>query len=236
MKTNPVTQMIRVLSLFLLWGYHHQAAAQNNIGIHGQYGMSDVEVNGLGVLDLVDPWIKPIHQFTAGLTYERELGRQVSVLTGAQYASRGFGMREDFNIQVFGLDLPVGARIDTRLEYLEVPLQLKYKIGHGGVSPYVKGGLSAGYALSGKIQPKVDALISWKLPAININLENDLYNRFDLSALAGAGISIPTNDIGSIQLEINYRHSLNDMFLDNITDVRIKTNGWTAGIGYSIRF
>jgi hypothetical protein len=60
-------------------------------------------------------------------------------------------------------------------------------------------------------------------------MENDLYNRFDISAMGSAGISIPTNDIGSIQFEINYRHSLNDMFQDNITDIRIKSNGIGAG-------
>jgi hypothetical protein len=82
----------------------------------------------------------------------------------------------------------------------------------------------------------VNAIISWNLPAININLENDMYNRWDVSALVGAGLQIPTNDIGAVNIEVNYRHSLNDMFLDNITDIRIKSHGISAGIGYTMRF
>jgi hypothetical protein len=135
-----------------------------------------------------------------------------------------------------GLDLPIGASLETRLNYLEVPMMLKYNITEEGIRPYIKAGVSAGYALDGKITPKIDALISWKLPAIDIPLENDMYNRFDISAIAGAGVSIPVHATGSIHFEATYRQSLNDMFLDNITNIRIKSHGLAAGIGYSVRF
>jgi opacity protein-like surface antigen len=236
MKTNVVFRLAVALAVLLSAGMHHNAQAQNTIGVHGQVGMSDIEVNGLGILDVVDPWIKPIVQYSAGITYERALGQHFSLATGAQYTSRGFTIKEDLNVDVFGLDLPVGAQVDTRLQYLEVPLQLKYYIGQGGLAPYIKAGGSAAYALDGKLQPKVNAIISWNLPAININLENDMYNRLDVSAMVGAGLQIPTNDIGAINIEVNYRHSLNDMFLDNITDIRIKSHGVSAGIGYTMRF
>jgi hypothetical protein len=49
-------------------------------------------------------------------------------------------------------------------------------------------------------------------------------------------VDIPTNANSSIKVEVNYRHSLNDMFLDNITDIRIKSHGLSAGIGYTLRF
>ncbi|HJW28181.1 MAG TPA: porin family protein, partial [Saprospiraceae bacterium] len=199
-------------------------------------GPSNFEVNGLGVLDLIDPYMKPITQYAVGLQYEKQLSRQFSMVTGARYASRGFGLREDMNVNLFGLDLPVGARVDTRVNYAEVPLAFQYHFTEKGISPYIKVGATAAYALNGKIQPKIDAIISWKLPAIDINLNDNVYNRWDIAATAGAGISIPTNDIGSLQLEVNYRHSLNDMFLDKITDIRIKSQGFTAGIGYTMRF
>ncbi len=198
--------------------------------------MSTIEVNGLGVLDIVDPYLHALPQYSVGLTYERAWSPQWSLVTGASYATRGFSAREDVAVNLFGLDLPFGARLNTRLDYVEIPVQVKYSFSTSGVTPYIKAGMSAGYALQGKIHPRVDAIISWSLPAININLENDLYNRWDVAALAGAGVQIPTNDIGALLLEVNYRHSLNDLFLDRLTDVRIKTHGWSAGIGYTIRF
>ncbi|MEP6647608.1 MAG: porin family protein, partial [Saprospiraceae bacterium] len=198
--------------------------AQSKITAFGSYGISDIQVSGLGILDLLDPYIKPIAQYTAGIQYEKAVGNHIALITGAQYTSRGFTAKEDFNVHVFGLDLPIGARIDTRLQYVEVPLMLKYSIGDKGISPYIKAGASTAYAVSGKFTPKVDAIITWKLPSININLDNNMYNRFDVSAVVGAGVDIPTNETSSIQFDINYRHSLNDMFLDKITDIRIKSH------------
>jgi len=236
MKTNVVIRKISWFLCLALIGMSGAMQAQNKIGVSALVGSSNIEVNGLGVLDLLDPYIKSIPQYNMGLVYERQFNRQWSVVTGAQYSSRGFGVREDANINLFGIELPVGAKVNTRLDYLEVPVAIQYNITKTGVTPYLKAGISTGYALHGKIQPTVNAIISWKLPPIDINLNNDLYNRWDVSAIASAGISIPTNDVGSLQLEVNYRHSLNDMFLDNITDIRIKSNGISAGIGYTMRF
>lgn len=236
MTTNLSTRNLSTAAIFCAVSFYQTLMAQSSVSVYGSAGPTNVEVNGLGILDAIDPYIKPITQYTAGIQYEKYFSRNLALVTGAQYSSRGFGAREQFNIPVFGLDLPVGASLETRLQYIEVPLMLKYNLTERGVIPYIKAGATGGYAVSGKITPKIHALIDWNLPSINLNLDNDLYNRFDLSAVAGAGISIPTNEFGSISLEATYRHSLNDMFLDNITDVRIKTHGIAFGIGYSVNF
>ena len=214
----------------------YTANAQTSITAFGSVGVSNVEVSGLGLLDLVDPFIKPITQYTAGIQYEKSFNPNFSVVSGAQFTSRGFGMKEDINVDLFGLDLPVGASIETRLSYIEVPVTLKYAFGEGGVQPYIKAGASTAYAVDGKIQPKVNAIITWKLPAININLQNDMYNRLDVSGVVGAGVDLPVGETGAIKFEANYRHSLNDMFLDKITDIKIKSHGLSASLGYTMRF
>ena len=236
MTTNLSTKNLSTAAIFFAVSFYQTVLAQSSVNVYGSMGPTNVEVSGLGILDVVDPYIKAINQYTAGIQYEKYFSRNLAVVTGAQYSSRGFGAREQFNIPVFGLDLPVGASLETRLQYIEVPLMLKYNLADRGVIPYIKAGATGGYAVSGKITPKIHALIDWNLPSININLDNNLYNRFDLSAVAGAGVSIPTNEFGAITMEATYRHSLNDMFLDNITDVRIKTHGLSFGIGYSVSF
>ena len=236
MTTLQTTLQKITMAVAIMMSMFQMTTAQTKITAFGSAGISDIQVNGLGLLDLVDPFIKPIAQYTAGIQYEREFNSNFSFVTGAQYTTRGFTAKEDFNIDLFGLDLPVGARIDTRLQYIEVPVALKYTFGEDGVTPYIKGGVSTAYAIDGKLVPKVDAIITWKLPAININLENDMYNRLDLSGIVGAGMNLPISETGSIQFEVNYRHSLNDMFLDKITDIRIKSHGLSAGLGYTMRF
>lgn len=237
MKTNVVDRMYHMsLALVSLCFLSLEADAQNRIGIIAQAGPTEVEVNGLGAFDVVSPFIKPIAQYTAGIQYERQLNAHWSLITGAQYTSRGFGIREQTDINLFGLDIPVGGSIETRLQYIEVPLAIQYELPSQGVAPFIEAGVSGAYALDGKIQPRVNAIISWKLPAIPLDLEDDIYNRLDVSAHAGVGLRIPTNDIGSFHIKAQYRHSVSDMFQDNITDIRIKSHGFSAGIGYTIRF
>jgi len=209
---------------------------QSTITAHVGAGPTNVEVNGSGIINLVDPYIKPITQFTAGIQYEKALSRQLAFLTGAQYTTRGFSIREEFNIGIIGIDVPINAELQTKLSYVETPVMLKYYFTESGVSPYIKAGASGAYALDGKITPKLNAIIPWSLPTIPLNLDDDIYNRFDVSAVVGAGVNIPVSNAGAIQFDLSYRHSLNDMLHDNLTDIRIKSSGFSAGIGYTIRF
>ena len=235
MKTNFALRVSSWMILCSILAFN-SLSAQNRIGVSAQAGTSNVEINGLGILDVISPYLHSIPQYSVGLDYEKELNNQWSIVTGAYYATRGFGLEKNVDINLLGLDVPVGASVNTRLNYIEVPASIQYKFVKRGITPYIKAGVSAGYAVTGKMQPTVNAIIDWKLPSIPINLDNDLYNRFDVAALGGVGISIPTNDVGSFQIELNYRHGLSNMFQDKITDIRIKSNGISAGIGYTMRF
>jgi len=236
MTTNASLRILGSAASMIFFGIDQEANAQSTITAVASVGTTNIEVTGQGILDVADPYIKPITQYAAGLQYERALSRHFSMITGAQYSSRGFGMREHLDVNVLGLDIPLGASIETRINYIEAPLMLKYNFTESGVTPFLKAGVSAAYAVNGKITPKVDALITWSLPSIPVNLDNDIYNRFDLSAVAGAGVSIPTNTFGALQLEVNYRHSMNSMLQDNFANIGIKSHGFSAGIGYTIRF
>lgn len=229
-------QSIGAAAIVLLSSYIDHASAQSQFTVHAGAGPSNVTINGSGLLDLTDPYIKPITQYYLGVQYTKVLSKRMDVVTGVQYASRGFGAREQFNVDAFGLDLPLGASLSTRFDYLEAPVLIRYNLTGQGVRPYVETGLSAGYALSGSVTPQIHAVLDWNLPEIPLNLNQDIYNRFDLSAMIGTGVEIPLGPNGAFQIEAGYRHSLNDMFQDRITDIRIKSNGFTAGIGYTVRF
>ena len=236
MTTNLSFRILGAAAIMLFLALHHEATAQSNLSAIASVGSTNIELTGAGILDVADPYIRPVTQYTAGMQYERNLSNHFALITGAQYSSRGFAVKEDFDLNILGLDVPIGASLETRLNYLEAPLMLKYNFTEGGVTPYVKAGASAAYALNGKLTPKVNALINWTLPSININLDNEIYNRLDVSAVAGAGVHIPTNESGAFQLEVNYRHSLNNMLQDNIANLGIKSHGFAVGIGYTITF
>ena len=234
MKANLTFRLLSIGVIVFSLGHHMNA--QNSLTAHAGFGSSNIEVRGTPFDPLINPYIQPIAQYNAGIQYAHALSRHFSVITGVQYASRGFAAREDFNVNVFGLDLPVGAEVVTRLAYVEVPVMAQVNITESGVSPYVKAGISAGYAFNAKMKPQVNALITWSLPQININLKNDLFNRVDVAALAGAGVSIPVESLGALHFDLTYRHSLNDMFQDKITNIQIRSHGVTAGVGFTMNF
>ena len=126
MTTNLSTRNLSTAAIFFTVSFYQLVLAQSSVNVYGSIGPTNIEVNGLGILDVVDPYIKPITQYTAGLQYEKYFSRNLALVTGGQYSSRGFGAREQFNVNVLGLDLPVGASLETRLHYVEVPLMLKY--------------------------------------------------------------------------------------------------------------
>ncbi len=236
MKAHSLFLMYVAALISLLFAPVSLVKGQSTMLIHADAGTSSVRTSGIGLYELANPYLKPVFQYTFGVDYERALSNHFSVLTGAQFASRGFAAREHFNIDVLGIDLPVGASVETRLNYIEVPLAMKYYFTNHGVMPYVRAGGSVGYAVEGKITPTVDAIIPWRLPSIPLNLENDLYNRVDLALQAGAGVSIPVNSTSALQFEVNYRHGLSDMLHEPILNLDIRSYGFTAGIGFTINF
>ena len=96
MTTFNLTRFTQLAAIALLIGIAQLANAQSRITAFGSVGLTDIQVSGLGILDLVDPYIKPITQYTTGIQYERELNPHLSFVTGAQYTSRGFAAKEVF--------------------------------------------------------------------------------------------------------------------------------------------
>ena len=68
MTTFSFTRIRLTLMLAILLSSIMYINAQTKITAFGSVGITEVQVSGLGVLD-VDPYIKPITQYTAGIQY-----------------------------------------------------------------------------------------------------------------------------------------------------------------------
>lgn len=236
MKTHVCTSGYGVGAFMICLLTHTDIHAQSDLTIQAAAGGGQVMLQNAGVLDIADPYIKSIPQYTVGVSYEKALSNHFSMLAGVQFASRGFGVREEFGIDLFGVDIPVSASIETRLHYLEVPLAVKYYLRDHGVMPYVSAGINTAYAVSGKINPKAEVIIPWSLPSIPLDLNDDIYQRYEVSATAGTGVVVPVSESGAFHFSVSYRHGLSDMLNDPVTDFTIRSNGFTAGVGYTFIF
>jgi len=209
------------------------AFAQTKVGVKGIVIFADASTEVF--IDNVNNAPKASAALGIGVFSEIPLNASFSFVPELQYIQKGFTLNEGFNTSVFGMGVPVGAKVTTRLNYLEAPLLLKGKINTGAVNLYAVAGPSFGYATSGTLQPKVTVLIDFNLPETDINLSNDIYDRKDIAGIIGGGAELPIGT-GNLFADVRYQHSFTNIIKDPIADINISNKGVQLSVGYSYAF
>lgn len=206
--------------------------AQHVVELHTGINFSNARISGIN--EQILPSSDFINHVPVGVAYEYAVTKNLSARTELNYLRRGFEIRQNFNIPIGSFDLPVGASAITRINYLEIPLMLKYYFTESNIRPYVYGGPSVSYGLNGTIQERAHLLIDFNVATQNINLDNNNFNRWEAGARAGAGISFKT-PIGIVSFEGQYYHSLTDFFDQPIVDIHAHSYqlGFQVGLAYS---
>src|SRR5690606_31075224 len=124
---------------------------------------------------------------------------------------------------------------NTRLNYVEIPALIKYSVGNDKASAYVTAGPSVSYLMSGHIQTKARMLIDINIARIDLDVEDDLYNRLDYGGVVGIGGGVKAGQ-GKLFMDVRYQHSINDVLNEPIIDTKIRNYGFSAGIGYAYQF
>lgn len=210
------------------------AIGQVQIGVKAGATFSDMTTSGLNFgTGFLEP--ETIASPYAGIYAEMSLGGGFYFAPEANYSQKGFRVREATSLDVFGLPLPIGAEAITRLNYIDMPLMLKYKIGEGSVQPYIKAGPTLGYAVSGSVTTRINSIIDIKVAEIDLNTQGELYNAFEVGGMVGAGVEIPTGN-GSFYIDAMYSHGFTDVLNEPVVDLRVYNRAFGVGIGYAIRF
>ena len=207
-------------------------SAQTTLGgrIGANFGLASVN----GLADLVTPDISPLNTFTGGITINQRLDDRLSVSSGVFYKRKGFIASEMVGVDVFGVDIPVGGSLETRLDYLEVPLLLNIAFNTSNkIQPYVEFGPAFSYAIQGELQPTAQVIIEFNLPKVDLDLTKDIYNRFEVAAQAVAGLKIPYG-AGIFDLGVSYTHAFTDMLNDPILNVEIRNFGIGVHAGFAM--
>lgn len=208
--------------------------AQSQVGVHVGMATSKVVVKS-GMAGLV-PDIGSVHGINVGIDGALPLGGSGLALRGGLgYSERGFGMGTGTNVKVLGLDLPIGARVETKLRMLEVPVELEYGVHgrRGGIA--ARAGVQAGYMLSGYLQPKAILLVEYNLPRVNLNLDSDNYNRAMVSGVLGMGGYVWAGP-GQLRADVSYIHGWNDMAQLGGLETGVRLRGVDVSVGYAMAF
>lgn len=199
-------------------------------GVH----YANVETSGVST-DFLN--IRPLKRISAGVLVNQKLDRHLDLRTGLVYKQKGFNITEGTDIEIAGMGFPIGVKVATELNTINVPLMIQYNLRDiNGITPYISAGTGLSYATSGFIKTKATAILDFTLTNTALNLDSDDYKRFGVDGNVALGANIPYGK-GHFITEINYSHALTDFTSDNfIVDAGIRTKGIGWSVGYGMRF
>lgn len=226
---KKVKYTLAVIALFI----SSMAISQTHAGIKAGLSISDAHADLY--IDAINQSPRSFTSYIIGGFAEIEINKNFSFQPELQFVQRGFTIDQGTSFGVFGVDVPVGGKATTSINYIETPLLAKAKIGNGITNFYGVAGPSIGYATGAKLQPKVTLLIDFNLPEVNIDLTNDIYNRTELSGILGAGVEQYIST-GKLFADVRYQKSFTNIINDPVIDISVKNSGFQFAVGYSHAF
>lgn len=170
-----------------------------------------------------------------GVFAEIGLSENFAIQPELVYTKKGFQIKEGFDFDLFKLPVFAGVKVQTKINYLEMPLLAKYKFGTGAIKAYVTAGPTLGYALNGKLQTKANFIIDIPLSNTNIDMSNDNFNRFEVGATVGAGVDFPMGS-GSFFVDARYTHGLTKVDNISFAELALKNKVFGLSVGYKVPF
>ena len=207
--------------------------AQISVGAKIGANFADTRVDGL--LGNLAPEQTTFTGFTAGVMAEIPMINALSFRPELNYIQKGFTVSQSFDVDLIGIDMEVGAKARTRINYIELPLLLKYSIGSDAAKVYAIAGPSIAYAANAELNPVATFIVDFNLPSIPINLDNNIYNRWEISGVLGAGGEVKAGN-GKVFADARYNLGFTNMLNNPIVDLRIKNQGFNVSAGYAYSF
>lgn len=206
--------------------------AQITIGAHGGLHSNKVRISGLA--EEWTPRNHYVHSYNLGLFVDIPMLNNFSFQPGLNLVEKGFLVRATTDFNFADIPIPAGVEATTRLTYLEMPLLIRYSYGEGIVKLYGFAGPHFSYATNGRVNLRAIAIVPINLYNYDLDLSDDLYNRFEVGGLAGIGVAFKTGPLNTF-IQGSYQHGFTNMLDDPIIDIRLRNYGYnlTGGIQYT---
>ncbi|MEM1357653.1 MAG: outer membrane beta-barrel protein [Bacteroidota bacterium] len=155
---------------------------------------------------------KSVNGTTFGVVVERNLGYHISLRSGFQQSQRGLTLQQGSVPKLLGAAVPRDYEAQIRMNYLEVPLALKFRlpVAEGQVELYGWGGATAGYALAGSIRSRSATSMNFQLTTAKLDMANYAFPRFHLGYTGGLGFGLNLGETLQFRLEAEYNRSARD--------------------------
>jgi hypothetical protein len=221
-------------ALILVLAFAFGAFAQTTFGVKTGVAIQKVyTTEGLGA---VAPNFQNLTEFQFGVNADVPVYGALSFQPELLYTTKGFGLDQGLEQELFGTQIPLEAEAKSKFRYLEVPLLAKVSFGDpGGPQAYFVAGPTFGYALSGSLQTRARVLVSFDLPNVDINLDDINYERLEVGAAVGAGVQVP---IGGMKFfaDARYQRGFTELYDIPLVQEKVRNTGVavSAGIAFPI--
>jgi hypothetical protein len=223
-------QVIGFLALSFLFLSTH-ISAQTIYGLRA--GATFNTISQTDVIDAVTPDIDYLVGFSGAFFAEVPITNGLSFQPELAFSQKGFSIRQDADAELFGFDLPIGVRANSRFDYLETPLLLKGKFGNEKVKGFVMAGPALGYATGGNLRTRSTGFIEFDLLNTSIDLDAINYERFEVSGIVGAGLSIDAG-FGHIILDARFQQGFTELYDIPLVAERVRNQGFGVNAGVAI--
>jgi hypothetical protein len=224
------TFKVNIFALFVaLMLASSTASTAQNLSLGARFGYGVSRVSAPAFSDRLD--FKYIPTFSAGITGEMNINEMFAFQPELNYTEKGFGLSLSETLPIAGFDLPLNARTETRVRYIEMPLLGKIKFGNEDkAQAYLTLGPTIGYGLQGNMRAFANVLVDIRLYDQNFSLNSD-FQRFELGGMIGAGVQIPVG-AGKIYLDGRFSHGFTYSYRVPIVGANVRTQNLNASIGY----
>ncbi len=215
--------------MFIVLGFSSNVIAQNlAIGARAGLMWNNVTSRELGNTLTFESISTP----SVGVVFNASLMENLAFHTELNYTEKGFRTNIGTDVSLFGTQLPIGARANTTVKYIDIPLALKYSIGQpDGVQFFAIAGPSLGYAMSGELETFAKVLIDVKVSSTPIDLSSQNYKRFEVGGIVGLGVSAPLGN-GRVFLDGRYTTSFMDVYEVPVVGANVRNQGYGVSLGY----
>lgn len=206
--------------------------AQKSIGVRGAFNASNV--TKFDLIENITPEFKLQPAGSGAIFLEIPLSPRFSLQPELVYIQKGFNIAEGFRVgeEIFGIDIPVNGKVTFRTNYVEMPVLAKVHLGdkqatHG----YLMLGPSVGYMADANMRIRVLNILP-----LNTDLNDDLFQRFELSGIFAAGFEVPVSEKVTAFAEARYQHGFSRILDTPVVqlDVRNRTLAGGLGLKFSI--
>ncbi|GJM35605.1 MAG: hypothetical protein DHS20C18_46060 [Saprospiraceae bacterium] len=209
------------------------ASLQAQVSVGLKSGLNWANVSTTEALGSITPDFKSLDEFNFGIVAEVGITDYFAVQPELNFVKKGFALNEGLDAELFGVNIPLGVMAESRFNYVEVPVLAKLKVGSDRVKAYAVAGPTFGYATSGKIDTKAKVLVEIPLGSIPINLDNINYERFEVGAVVGAGVSIDTG-FGQLFADARYSHGFTELYDIPLVNEKVKNQGFGINLGFMV--